>query len=91
MLQVIFSILLLFFLFRVIRLAVRAAWGLMKVLVFVVLFPGILLVLAGQAAIRLPGAALSGGRGDSWFRPASLTGGTVTLAGDGALAVWAYC
>ncbi len=58
MLQIIFSILLLLFLFRVIRLAVRAAWGLMKVLVFVILFPGVMLVLAGAGLFILALPAL---------------------------------
>ncbi len=58
MLQIIFSILLLLFLFRVIRLAVRAAWGLMKVLVFVILFPGVMLVLAGAGPFILALPAL---------------------------------
>jgi hypothetical protein len=58
MLQIIFSILLLLFLLCVIRLAVRAAWGLMKVLVFVILFPGVMLVLAGAGPFILALPAL---------------------------------
>jgi hypothetical protein len=58
MLQIIFSILLLLFLLCVIRLAVRAAWGLMKVLVFVILFPGVMLVLAGAGLFILALPAL---------------------------------
>ncbi|MBO6014736.1 MAG: hypothetical protein J6P48_04630 [Oscillospiraceae bacterium] len=70
MLQVIFSVLLLLFLFRVIRLAVRAAWGLLKVLVFVVLFPGVMLVLAGAGLFILALPALVIGSAAAMLIPA---------------------
>ena len=62
MLSIIFAVLLLIFLFRVIRLAVQAAWGLFKVLLIVVLFPGLLVLLAGAGlfVIALPALVIGG-------------------------------
>ena len=56
MLAVIFAVLLLLFMFRVIRIAVRAAWGVLTVLLFVVLFPAALVTLAfaGLFIIAIP-------------------------------------
>ncbi len=70
MLQIVFSILMLLFLFRVIRLAVRAAWGLFKVLMIVVLFPGILLALAGAGLFILALPALLIGSAVAFVAPA---------------------
>ena len=56
MLEIIFSVLVLLFVFRVIRIAVRATWGLFKVLLFIVFFPGLLISLAfaGMIILALP-------------------------------------
>ena len=60
--EIIFTVLVLLFMFRVIRIAVRAAWGLFRVLLFIVFFPGILisLVFAGMIIIALPLLLLGG-------------------------------
>ena len=56
MLEIIFTVLVLLFVFRVIRIAVRATWGLFKVLLFIVFFPGLLISLAfaGMIILALP-------------------------------------
>ena len=56
MLEIIFTVLVLLFMFRVIRSAVRASWGLFKVLLFIVFFPGLLISLAfaGMIILALP-------------------------------------
>lgn len=57
MLEIIFTVLvLLLFLLRVIRIAVVAAWGFFKVLLFIVFFPGVLIsfAFAGMAVFALP-------------------------------------
>ncbi len=56
MLEIIFAVLVLLFVFRVIRIAVRATWGLFKVLLFIVFFPGLLISLAfaGMIILALP-------------------------------------
>ena len=56
MLEIIFAVLVLLFVFRVIRIAVRATWGLFKVLLFIVFFPGLLISLAfaGMIIFALP-------------------------------------
>ncbi|MBQ6371707.1 MAG: hypothetical protein IJJ22_01120 [Oscillospiraceae bacterium] len=56
MLEIIFTVLVLLFLLRVIRIAVVAAWGFFKVLLFIVFFPGVLISLAfaGMAVFALP-------------------------------------
>ena len=56
MLMIVFSVLLLLFMFRVIRIAVRAAWGVFKVLLFIVVFPGALISMAfaGMFIFALP-------------------------------------
>ena len=60
--EIIFTVLVLLFMFRVIRIAVRAAWGLLKVLLFIVFLPGILLSMAfaGMIIIALPLLLLGG-------------------------------
>ena len=56
MLEIIFTVLVLLFMFRVIRIAVRASWGLLSVLLFIVFFPGLLISLAfaGMIILALP-------------------------------------
>ena len=56
MLEIIFTVLVLLFMFRVIRIAVRASWGLLSVLLFIVFFPGLLMSLAfaGMIILALP-------------------------------------
>lgn len=56
MLEIIFTVLVLLFVFRVIRIAVRATWGLFKVLLVIVFFPGLLISLAfaGMIILALP-------------------------------------
>ena len=62
MLEILFAVLVLLFLFRVIRIAVRAAWGLFKVLLFIVVFPGLLISLAFAGMVILAiGILLIGG------------------------------
>ena len=62
MLEILFTVLVLLFLFRVIRLAVRASWGLFKVLLFIVFFPGLLISLAFAGMVVLAiGILLIGG------------------------------
>ena len=60
--EIIFTVLVLLFMFRVISIAVRAAWGLFKVLLFIVFFPGILISMAfaGMIIIALPLLLLGG-------------------------------
>lgn len=53
MLEIIFTVLVLLFMFRVIRIAVRASWGLLSVLLFIVFFPGLLMSLAFAGMIIL--------------------------------------
>ncbi len=56
MLEIIFTVLVLLFMFRVIRIAVRASWGLLSVLLFIVFFTGLLMSLAfaGMIILALP-------------------------------------
>lgn len=56
MFEILFAVLMPLFLFRVIRIAVRATWGIMKVLLFLVFYPALLLALAfgGFIALALP-------------------------------------
>ena len=62
MLEILFAVLVLLFLFRVIRIAVRATWGLFKVLLFIVVFPGLLISLAFAGMVVLAiGILLVGG------------------------------
>ncbi len=62
MLEVLFAVLVMLFLFRVIRVAIRAAWGLFRVLLFIVVFPGILIALAFAGMVVLAiGILLIGG------------------------------
>ena len=62
MLEILFTVLVLLFVFRVIRIAVRATWGLFKVLLFIVFFPGLLISLAFAGMVVLAiGILLIGG------------------------------
>ena len=62
MLEILFAVLVLLFLFRVIRIAVRATWGLFKVLLFIVAFPVLLISLAFAGMVVLAiGILLIGG------------------------------
>ena len=62
MLEILFAVLVLLFLFRVIRIAVRATWGLFKVLLFIVVFPVLLISLAFAGMVVLAiGILLIGG------------------------------
>ena len=60
--EIIFTVLVLLLMLRVICIAVRAAWGLLKVLLFIVFLPGILLSMAfaGMIIIALPLLLLGG-------------------------------
>ena len=70
MLEIIFTVLVLLFMFRVIRIAVRASWGLLSVLLFIVFFPGLLMSLAFAGMIILALLLLLIGGTVALFTPA---------------------
>ena len=70
MLEIIFTVLVLLFMFRVIRIAVRASWGLLSVLLFIVFFPGLLMSLAFAGVIILALLLLLIGGTVALFTPA---------------------